>query len=61
MAQLDYIKPQEQYLNWMNLVIGKRHNFVSYSYEDDYLSKIEFNEEDILQTSKQENLQQKDS
>jgi hypothetical protein len=60
MAQSIYIKPQEQCLNWMNITIGKSHHFISYSYDDDYLSESKFNEEDIFQVSKEGHLQQDD-
>jgi hypothetical protein len=59
-AQTVYIKTQEQFLNWMNVNIGKIHHFMSKFYDIDCFFEVEFNEENIFQASNEGKLQQED-
>jgi len=46
------------YIGWIKIIVS--HHFVSNFYDIDCSSEIEFNEEDILQPSKEGHLQQED-
>jgi hypothetical protein len=56
-SQPTYTKPQKECFHWMN---RSNHHITSYSHEVDFLYESHFNEEYILQESKEGHSQQED-